>query len=286
MRAIGLASGVAALVMFAAGCSGETERASAPASAETAAAPTNSVVDENLRAANLAPMGTLRAAFIATNPIHGRVDPLTGTPTGPVPDIVTNLSARIGVPFSLMPMESADAVIEQVKSGAADIGFVAYDDTRAQEVVFGPAFAQMRSSYLVAADSPLQTSAEVEAAGNIIGAVSGRSQQLYLSGAGKAAEIRVFDEQPADAEMERLVTSGELSAFALNRQRSVDLSAAFPTLRAVGDSFLDAPQSFIVRKGDEAKVAPVNAYADELKATGFFAAALERANLGDSASAP
>ena len=36
----------------------------------------------------LAPTGTLRAVFLGSNPVHGRVDAKTGVPTGPVPDLV------------------------------------------------------------------------------------------------------------------------------------------------------------------------------------------------------
>ena len=50
-----------------------------------------------------------------------------------------------------------------------------------------------------------------------------------------------------------LPAAGELSAFAMNRQRALDLDAASSALRALPDSFVDIPQSFVVRKGDGAK---------------------------------
>jgi len=276
-----------ALAGVLAACSEDAPPAApAPQQSEAPAAPAaSSATDEALRAANLAPTGTLRAAFIATNPIHGRVDD-RGNVTGPVPEIVAALAARLGVPYQLMPVDSAGAVIMEVDAGTADLGFVAFEPSRAEEVAFGPPFALMQSSYLVAAVSPLQSSADAEQAGNVIGTVRGRSQQLFLSGAGRAADIRIFDDQPDDAEMERLLTSGEIDAFALNRQRSVDLEASRPVLRAIGDSFFDAPQSFVFARGETAKVEAVNAFAAELKAQGFFADALVRADLLSSAGAP
>ena len=45
-------------------------------------------LDDQLIAANLAPGGTLRVAFLGTNPIQGRVDPNTGAVSGPVGDII------------------------------------------------------------------------------------------------------------------------------------------------------------------------------------------------------
>ena len=46
----------------------------------------------------LAPTGTLRASFIITNPVQGRVDAQTGATTGPAPDLVRELARRLGVP--------------------------------------------------------------------------------------------------------------------------------------------------------------------------------------------
>jgi hypothetical protein len=45
----------------------------------------------------LAPTGTLRATFIVTNPVQGRVDARTGATTGPAPDLVRELARRLGV---------------------------------------------------------------------------------------------------------------------------------------------------------------------------------------------
>ena len=42
-------------------------------------------------ASRLAPTGTLRAAFLGTNPVQGRVNPSTGAVTGPVADLVREL---------------------------------------------------------------------------------------------------------------------------------------------------------------------------------------------------
>jgi hypothetical protein len=44
----------------------------------------------------LAPTGTLRSSFIATNPVQGRVDATTGETTGPAADLTRELARRIG----------------------------------------------------------------------------------------------------------------------------------------------------------------------------------------------
>jgi len=277
-----------ALAAFAAACSPEADEAVAPASEETAiieAAPA-SAVDDALRAANLAPTGTLRAVFLSTNPIHARINETTGEVTGPAPDITHEIARRIDVPVVLIPAGSAGEVMETLNAGNADIGFLAWDATRAEAVSFAAPFALMESSYLVAADAPFQSSAETEAAGNVIAAIARRSQEMYLSGAGKQAEIRVLETEPEDAEVERLLTSGEIDAFGFNRQSSIEYAEAFPTLRVVDDSFFDTEQNLIVRNGETEKLEAINALAAELKESGFIADTLQRGGVEDGTSPP
>jgi len=103
-------------------------------------------------AATLAPTGTLRAVFLGGNPVQGRVDEKTGEMSGPVPDLVRELARKLGVPFKIIPAADASVVIDALKNHTADIGFLAYDETRAREVDFGAPFMVMLNSYLVPAN--------------------------------------------------------------------------------------------------------------------------------------
>ena len=91
--------------------------------------------------ADLAPTGTLRAAFLRTNPVQGRIDAKTGTVTGPVADLVQALALQLGVPYTIIPAADAREVIARLKDHTADIGFLAYDAPRAQEVDFSEPYA-------------------------------------------------------------------------------------------------------------------------------------------------
>ena len=84
-----------------------------------------------LQKTDLAPTGTLRGSFIATNPVQGRVDPKTGATTGPAPDLVRELARRLGVPHEILPLPDAGAVLESVRAGKVDIGFLAHEAERA-----------------------------------------------------------------------------------------------------------------------------------------------------------
>jgi polar amino acid transport system substrate-binding protein len=228
----------------------------------------------------LAPTGTLRAVFLGTNPVHGRVDSQTGVATGPVPDLVKELASRLGVPYKVNPAPDATGVIEALRNHTADIGFLAYDETRALEVDFGAAFVVMFNSYLVRADSPLQKSGDVDREGVRVAAVKGQTQELFVSSHLKNAKVRVFATMPPQAELETLLTSGEVDAFAINRTRSLDAQAASSSrLRALPDSFMEVDQAFVVEKGASAKLEAIEKFVAEVRASGFIKSSIERARL-------
>ncbi len=235
---------------------------------------------ERAAGSSLAPTGTLRVAFLGTNPVHGRVNPQTGAITGPVADLVAELAKRKGVPFKLIPAPDVRGVIAQLQSGEADAGVMAYEAARAREVDFAGGFAVMFNSYLVRTDSPLKTVADADRAGVTIGAVRGQTQELFLSANLKQARLRIFETQPPPDEMRRLLTSRELDAFAMNQQRIEDaVSGSAGQLRALTGSYVDVEQSFVVKKGDTARAAELKAFVDEARDSGLTKAALDRAKL-------
>src|SRR5258708_30459299 len=84
-------------------------------------------------AQQLAPTGTLRATFLGTNPVQGRVDSTTGAVSGPAEELTRELARRLGVPFTITPAGGVRAGIHSLKNHTADIGFLAFDATRAAE---------------------------------------------------------------------------------------------------------------------------------------------------------
>jgi polar amino acid transport system substrate-binding protein len=233
--------------------------------------------------ATLAPTGTLRAAFLGANPVQGRVD-AAGKVSGPVADLVEELAKRLGVPYQILPAPNAGAVIGHLNDGSADVGFLAYEESRAKEVDFAGPYANMHNSYVVAEGSSIRKSGDVDRAGVIIGAVKGQTQELYLNSQMKQARVRVFDTQPPQAELEALFKSGEVTAFAVNRQRAIELDKASQAIRALPDSFLEVVQEFVVRKGEQDKQKALDAFAAEMRSSGFIKASLAKAGLEEGAS--
>jgi len=231
-------------------------------------------------AAILAPTGTLRAVFLGGNPVQGRMDARTGKAAGPVPEIVEALARQLGVPFSIASEPNAGAIMSALNARRTDVGVLAYDAARARDVDFGAPLLVMYNSYLVRSDSPILRTADVDARGVRVAAVRGQTQELFVSSHLKNATVRVFETMPPQQEVEALLLGGGVDVFAINRQRSLDAEReSNRTLRALSDSFLDVDQSFVVARGDRAKLPLLEQFAAGIRASGLIKASIARANL-------
>src|SRR5262244_1758728 len=120
-------------------------------------------------AGDIAPGGRLRAIYLGTNPAQATRDPATGAVRGPAYDLARELARRNNVPLEFKPIAGPPAVIEAVKNGEADIGFVAYEATRLGTVEFSQTYVLVRQSFLVRDASPIKVIADIERAGQKIG---------------------------------------------------------------------------------------------------------------------
>jgi polar amino acid transport system substrate-binding protein len=236
---------------------------------------------------NLAPTGRLRAAFLGTNPVQARTDPKTGEVTGPIADLVRELARRLNVPFTLLPAQNAQGVIAHVQGGTADLGFLAYEEARAREVEFAGPFAVMYNTYLVLDSSPMRRVEDFDRDGVTVAAVRAQTQEIYLSANLKRARVKPIESQPPQAELERMLAAKEVDAIALNTQRAAEAAAVAKTpVRALTGSYVAVEQSFVVKRGDTAGAAMLDKFVDELRASGFIRASLDRAKLATVGVAP
>jgi hypothetical protein len=71
-----------------------------------------------------------------------------------------------------------------------------------------------------------------------------------------------------------------VDAFAINRQRAIEAEAASGRkLRALSDSFLAVDQSFVVRKGDRAKLPLITEFVNDAKKSGLIRTSIDRDGL-------
>lgn len=229
-------------------------------------------------AEGLAPTGALRAAFLEANPVQGTVDPATGAVTGPAVDLTRALAQQLGVPFTLSPIKGTAPLMDALKGGTADIGFLAYDPARAQEVAFSQTYSLAHNAYVVPAGSAIQSAAEVDRPGVRIGVGARDAADLFLSRTIKQATLRRNDAGTI-AEMLRMLGAGEVEVYAANRTRLNQALPQLPGARILPENFLSVEQSIAVAQGDPAKLTVLNRFLDEARRSGLIAAALERAKL-------
>ena len=229
-------------------------------------------------ASDLAPTGTLRATYIATNPVQAFVDPATQEVRGPGAEITRELARRAGVPFTVTGAKGVEGVLEAVKNGTADIGFLAFDPVRASQVDYSQNYSLAQNTYVVVEASPIKSVADADRAGARIGVGARDAGDYFLTKALKHAELKRNEGGISDAIVKALL-AGELDAYAGNRMRLHEAARKTPGLRLVPDNFYGVEQAVIVPKGDGARLAIVERFIDEARASGFIADAIKRSGL-------
>lgn len=226
----------------------------------------------------LAPTGTLRAVFIGSNPVQGSIDPATGAARGPAAEISRALASRLGVPAEVKGVAGPSAVIDAVKKGEADIGFLAFDPARAGEVDYATQYAIVQATYIALASSPLRTAADVDRPGVRIGVAGDDSSALFLSRTLKNAVLVRNPGGNVDKAV-AMLRAGEIDVYGANRQRLTEAAARVPDLRLFPDNFHGVGQAVVVAKGNAALLRVLDRTIAEAKESGLVAGAIARAGL-------
>lgn len=229
-------------------------------------------------ATELAPTGTLRATYIATNPVQAFVDPATGETRGPAAEIATALAKRAGVPLAISGAPGVQGVIDSVKNGTADIGFVAYDPARAEQVDFSQSYVLAQNTYIVAEKSPIRSVADADRAGVRIGVTLRDAGDTFLTRTLKSATL-VRNEGGINDAIIKALLAGELEAYAANRTRLSAVAQKTPGLRLVPDNFYGVEQAVVVPKGKAARLTVVNATIAAARSSGQIANSIASAGL-------
>jgi polar amino acid transport system substrate-binding protein len=234
----------------------------------------------------LAPTGTLRASFIVTNPVQGRVDAKTGAVSGPAADLTRELARRLGVPHVVTPLPDGGAVLESVRTGKMDIGFLALEAERATLVEFSDPYVNSGAAYAVRADSKFQRSEDVDRAGVTIGAIAGQAHEVYVREHVKSARIESLPSVPPNAAIGKMLLDRKFDAFAANRTRMEELVRDVPGLRVLADDYMVTSQAIVVPKGNTARLAEINRFLADARTSGFVKTSLDKANVAGVRVAP
>lgn len=233
--------------------------------------------------AELAPTGKLRAAINFGNPILATKDAATGEPRGVSVDLARELGRRLGVPVELVTFAAAGKVVEAVTAAQVDIAFVAIDPVRGAGMLQTPPYVIIEGAYLVRNDSPIQSNAEVDRAGNRIVVGNGSAYDLYLTRELKNARLVKAPTSPAVTD---LFLAEKLEVAAGVKQQLQADAKRLPGLRLLDGRFMVIQQAMGLPKGRDAGARYLSAFIEEMKSSGFVAAALARHRIEGAAVAP
>lgn len=233
--------------------------------------------------ADLAPTGELRAALNFGNPVLAQRDAATGAPRGVSAALAQELGRRLGVPVKFVTFETAGKVFEALKTGAWDVAFLAIDPMRATEIAFTAPYVVIEGTYLVPAQSPLQTVEEVDRDGVRIAVVQASAYELHLTRVLKHA--RLIREASSAAAINSFLENG-LEAAAGVRQPLVEVAKTHPDLRVMAGRFMAIEQAMGTPKGRRAGAGYLREFVDTMKSSGLVAKALVESGQADAMVAP
>lgn len=231
----------------------------------------------------LAPTGTLRAAINFGNPILANKDARTGEAVGVSIDLARELGRRLNVPVELVTFTAAGKVVEAVTANEVSIAFVAIDPQRAVSTFYTAPYVVIEGAYLVRNESPIKANEEVDRAGIRVAAAKGSAYDLYLSRELRNAKI-------VHAATSQSVTDSFLAqnlevAAGVKQQLQMDASRV-PGVRLLPGRFMVINQAMGTPISRAAAGEYLKAFIEEMKASGFVAASLERHGIQGAAVAP
>ena len=230
---------------------------------------------------DIAPSGRLRVAMNYGNSVL--VQRAGNEPRGVSPDIARELARRLGVPLDFIAYDAAGKVTADATRGAWDIAFVARDPERAKEIEFTAPYVIIEGAYLVPENSPLKANEEVDRPGVRISVSRGSAYDLFLSRALKSATLVRAPSPTASID---LFVNERLDALAGVKQPLIAFAASHPGYRVLPGRFMVIEQAMALPRGRPLAARYLADFIDELKASGFVAASLDKSGQNEAMVAP
>ncbi|ONI76599.1 ABC transporter substrate-binding protein [Kribbella sp. ALI-6-A] len=228
---------------------------------------------------DLAPTGVLRVAINLGNPVLAQGTP--EEPTGVTADIARELARRLELPVEFVCFGAARESFAALVDGTADLGFLAIEPARADQVAFTTPYVVIEGVYVVPEDSAVTSPDDVDRPGMRIGVKEGSAYDLFLTRTLRHATI------VRGAEGVDLFAAENLDAGAGIRRPVEEFAARTPGTRVIQDRFMEIRQAVCVHR-DRAPdtVVWLSDQIEELKSHGFVADSLRRSGRLDATVAP
>jgi polar amino acid transport system substrate-binding protein len=230
-----------------------------------------------------APTGRLRASINTGNPILAAPDAAEGA-RGVSVDLARAFAERLGVPLALVVFDTAGKSVDAVTQEQADIGFFAIDPKRGEGIHFTGPYVLIEGCYAVRNDSPISANEQVDQAAHRVVVGQGSAYDLFLSRELRHAQILRAPSSPAVVDF-FLQHNADVAA-GVKQQLQADAERR-GGLRLLPGHFMVIRQAMGCPRGrGEAAARYLTDFVEEMKASGFVAAALQRHGIAGAAVAP
>lgn len=223
------------------------------------------------RVADLIRAGKVRVGLF---PPQYTKDPVTGELRSVWVEIARALAARIGVQVVLLEYPTPPQVVDCLKADACDVVFLPFDSRAAEIGGFSFPFIEFDFTYLVPAGSLIQSIADADRPGIRIAVVRNHASTAALNRVLKQAKL-VYAETP-DPTFD-LLRTGDADVMASARSTLLEYSTKLPGSRVLKDRYGATLNRVVVPKDRAGRLAYINEFVEEAKASGLVQQAIDRA---------
>jgi polar amino acid transport system substrate-binding protein len=231
----------------------------------------------------LAPTGKLRVGINHGNFLLVNKDSLMGEPKGVAADLARELAKCAAVPLEFVSYKGAGELASGVSNGEWDVAFLGIEPERATEIAFTPAYLEIPVTFLVPAESPIQTLDEVDREGVRIAVSIKSAYDLFLSRTLKQAEL--VGAEGIDGSYQLFVKE-KLEALAGLRPRLESDAEKNPGLRVLEGQITTVEQAIGTPKSRETAMRFLREFVEDVKASGLVAQAIEKHGVRGVSVAP
>jgi len=233
--------------------------------------------------ADLAPTKKLRVGINAANFLLVTTYVPGSDPHGVAPDLGRELALRLDVPIEFVVFDSPGKLAEAGKSGVWDVAFLGNEPQRANEIAFTDAYLEIPVTYLVPADSPIRSIAEVDQPGVRVAVMERSAYDLYLTRNLKHAQLNRAGSIDGSYE---LFVAEKLDALAGLKPRLVIDAEQLPRSRVLEGQVTAVRQSAGTLHGREAGANYLCEFIEEAKSSGLVASLITKYGVRGVSVAP
>ncbi len=233
--------------------------------------------------AELAPTGVLRAGINLSNFLLVTGRAANGNPEGVSPDMARAIAEKLGVPLQLIPFKSPGELADQATNNVWDIGNIGAEPQRAQQIAFTAAYCEIEATYMVPADSPIKSIADVDKKGVRIVVAARAAYCLWLENNIKNASL--VQVTGAEATLKKFVDE-KFDVMAGLRPGLIKDVEKVPGARILDGQFSAVQQAVGTPKKNTAGAQFLSDFVEEAKKSGLVASFIAKHKVKGLSVAP